>query len=113
LPALFAVISWVLDIGVMFLAFTALGAPVPVDKVLIVYTITGVLQAVGIGILGVNEVIMTLTLQALTITPELSFSVTLLTRAVTLWFRLIVSYGAFQWTGMKMAKQKVTNPPIN
>jgi hypothetical protein len=91
------------------LAFTALGAPIPVDKVLIVYTITGVLQAVGIGIIGVNDVIMSLTLQALTITPALSLSVTLLTRAVTLWFRLIVSYGAFQWTGVKIARQKTEN----
>ncbi len=113
LPAIFAVLSWAFDIGVMFLAFTALGYPVPVDKVLIVYTITGVLQAVGIGFFAINDVIMTLTLQALTIAPELAISVTLLTRGVTLWFRLIVSYGAFQWTGVKLAKQKNNNPTLS
>lgn len=110
LPAVFAVLCWAFDIGVMFLAFTALGYPVPVDSVLIVYTATGALQAVGIGIFGVNEVIMSTSFWALGISPALSVSVTLLTRAVTLWFRLIVSYGAFQWTGVKLARQKNDNP---
>lgn len=116
LPALFAVLSWAFDIGVMFLAFTALGYPVPVDTVLIVYTITGVLQAVGIGIPGINDLIMSASftaLSALQISSALAFSVTLLTRAVTLWFRLIVSYGAFQWTGVKLARQKNNNPTLN
>jgi uncharacterized protein (TIRG00374 family) len=113
LPALFAVISWGFDIGVMFLAFNALGYSVPVDTVLIVYTVTGALQAVGIGIFGVNEMIMSTSLWALGISPELSVSATLLTRAVTLWFRLIVSYGAFQWTGVKLVRQKDGNQPLN
>ena len=105
-PAVFSVLSWVLDIGVMFLVFTALGYPVPVDKVLIVYTLTGTLQAVGLGIFGINEIIMIESFKALGILPVLSISVTLLTRAVTLWFRLIVAYGAFQWTGIKLIRQK-------
>jgi uncharacterized protein (TIRG00374 family) len=113
LPGVFAVLCWAFDIGVMFLAFTALGYPVPVDSVLIVYTATGALQAVGIGIFGVNEVIMSASFWALGISPALSVSVTLLTRAVTLWFRLIVSYVAFQWTGVKLARQKNSNSLIN
>jgi glycosyltransferase 2 family protein len=113
LPALFAVLSWTFDIGVVFLAFTALGAPIPVDKVLIVYTITGVLQAVGIGFFTLNDIIMNASLWALGIPAALAFSVTLLTRAVTLWFRLIISYGAFQWTGVKLARQKTENQTPN
>jgi uncharacterized protein (TIRG00374 family) len=106
-PVVFSVFSWVLDIGVMFLVFTALGYPVPVDKVLIVYTLTGTLQAVGLAIFGINEIIMIESFRVLGIPIALSISVTLLTRAVTLWFRLILSYAAFQWTGMKIVKQKV------
>jgi uncharacterized protein (TIRG00374 family) len=104
LPSFFAVLSWVFDIAVMFLVFIALGYPVPVDTVLIVYTLMGALQAVGVGYF--TDFIMSASLSVLGIPPALSVSVTLLTRAVTLWFRLIVSYGAFQWTGIKLARQK-------
>jgi uncharacterized protein (TIRG00374 family) len=113
LSSLYAVLSWTFDIGVMFLVFTALGYPVPVDSVLIVYTVSGVLQAVGIGIFGINEIVMITTFTALGLPEGLSVSVTLLTRAVTLWFRLILSYGAFQWTGLKLVRQKDDTPLPN
>jgi glycosyltransferase 2 family protein len=109
LPSVFSVLSWMFDIGVMFLVFTALGYSVPVDKVLIVYTISGTLQAVGIGIFGVNEIVMIASFRALGLPDGLSVSVTLLTRAVTLWFRLVMSYGAFQWTSVKLVRQKDNN----
>ncbi len=106
MPSIYSVLSWLFDIGVMFLVFTALGYPVPVDTVLIVYTLSGALQAVGVGLF--TDVFMSASFTALGLPPALSVSVTLLTRAVTLWFRLIVSYGAFQWTGVKLARQKDT-----
>jgi uncharacterized protein (TIRG00374 family) len=106
LSSIYSIFSWVFDIGVMFLVFTALGYPIPFDSVLIVYTISGVLQAVGLGIFGINEIIMISTFRALGLPGGLSVSVTLLSRAVTLWFRLIVSYGAFQWTSVKLVRQK-------
>ena len=42
-PIVFAVTSFVFEISVIFLTFMALGYPVPVDKVLIVFTLTGAL----------------------------------------------------------------------
>ncbi|XHH10548.1 MAG: YbhN family protein [Candidatus Bathyarchaeia archaeon] len=107
MPSIYSVLSWVFDIGVMFLVFTALGYPVPVDTVLIVYTLSGALQAVGVGYF--TDVFMSASFTALGLPPALSVSVTLLTRAVTLWFRIVVSYGAFQWTGVKLARQKTIN----
>jgi len=112
-PSLFSVLSWVFDIGVMFLVFTALGYPVPVDVVLIVYTVSGALQAVGLGIFGFNEIVMIATFEALGLPRALSVSVTLLTRAITLWFRLILSYSAFQWTGVKLVRQKDSSRIVN
>ncbi len=103
-PTIYQIISWSFDIAVVFLAFLAVGYSAPIDKVLIVYTITGSLQAVGIAIFGVNEIIMSLSFSVLGIPVEISFAATLLTRAVSLWFRLIVSYIALQWTGLKMVK---------
>lgn len=106
LSSTYSVLSWLFDIGVMFLVFASLGYPIPFDSVLIVYTISGVLQAVGLGIFGVNEIIMISAFRALGLPVDLSVSVTLLSRAVTLWFRLVMSYGAFQWASIKVARQK-------
>jgi uncharacterized protein (TIRG00374 family) len=113
LPSVYSILSWFFDIGVMFLVFAALGYPIPLVSVLIVYTISGVLQAVGLGIFGINEIIMISTFRALGLPAGLSISVTLLTRAVTLWFRLMISYGAFHWSSIKLARQEQQFLPVN
>jgi uncharacterized protein (TIRG00374 family) len=107
-PIAFAVTSFVFEISVIFLTFTALGYPVPVDRVLIVFTLTGTLQTVGVTIFGFTEIVMTSSFTFLGIPLDLSFSVTLLTRVVNLWFRLIVSYLALQWAGIKIIRQNQT-----
>jgi uncharacterized protein (TIRG00374 family) len=104
-PIAFAIISFVFEISVIFLTFMALGYPVPVDKVLIVFTLTGALQTVGVTVFGFTEIVMTSIFTFLGIPVDLSFSVTLLTRVVNLWFRLIVSYSALQWVGIKIIRQ--------
>jgi uncharacterized protein (TIRG00374 family) len=111
--SIYSILSWFFDISVMFLVFTALGYPIPFDSVLIVYTISGVLQAIGLGIFGINEIVMISTFRVLGLPDALSVSVTLLSRAVTLWFRLIVSYGAFQLASIKLTKQTQQQLPIN
>jgi uncharacterized protein (TIRG00374 family) len=106
LTILFSVVSFVFEISVIFLSFTALGYSVRVDQVLIVFTLTGTLQTVGIGFLGFPDVIMATSFTALGIEPaSLAFSATLLARIVNLWFKLIVSYGALQWAGLGMLKK--------
>ena len=112
-PAVFAVLSFISEISVIFLTFLALGYPVPVDKVLIVFTLTGTLQTVGLTFFGFPELIMTVSFSALLIPGELAVSVTLLTRVVNLWFRLIVSYLALQWAGIKIIRQKQAKPQGN
>ena len=103
--AVFAVLSFICEVSVIFLTFIALGYPVPVDKVLIVFTLTGTLQTVGVTFFGFPELIMTVSFSALLIPASLALSVTLLTRVVNLWFRLIVSYLALQWAGIKIIRQ--------
>jgi uncharacterized protein (TIRG00374 family) len=104
-PIIFAVLGFIFEISVLFLTFAALGQPVPIDVVLIVFTLTGTLQTVGVTIFGFPELIMTLTFTALYIDPAVAVSVALLTRVVNLWFRLIVSYFALQWAGIKIIRQ--------
>lgn len=109
-PICFAVLGFILEVSVIFLTFAALGQPVPVDIVLIVFTLTGTLQTVGVIIFGFPELIMTLTFTALYIDPAVAVSVALLTRVVNLWFRLIVSYIALQWAGIKIIRQTSKRP---
>ena len=103
-PIIFAVAGFVFEVSVVFLTFAALGQPLPVDVVLIVFTLTGMLQTVGVAFFF-PELIMTMTFTALGISPEVAVSVALLTRVVNLWFRLVVSYVALQWAGIKIIKQ--------
>ena len=103
-PALFAVSSFICEVSVISICFLALGYPVPIDKVLIVFTLTGTLQTVGVTFFGFPELIMTVSFNALLIPVSLALSVTLLARVVNLWFKLIMSYLALQWAGIKILK---------
>ncbi len=110
-PITYSFVSFVFEISVIFFAFAALGYPIPVDKILIVFTLTGTLQTVGVTTFGFTEIVMTSAYTFLGLPVDLSFSVTLLTRVVTLWFRLIISYVALQWAGIKiMTKKHNSNP---
>ena len=104
-PIVCAVTSFIFEISVIFLTFLALGYAVPVDKVLIVFTLTGTLQTVGVTVFGFTEIVMSTSFTYLGIPLDLSFSVTLLSRVVNLWFRLVVSYFALQWAGIKIIRQ--------
>jgi uncharacterized protein (TIRG00374 family) len=112
-PALFSILSSGFDVSVVFLTFASLGYPIPVDKVLIIYALTGSLQIMGISFVGFTEVIVSGAYTVLGIPAALSVSVTLLTRIVTLWFKMIVSYVAFQWAGVKIltGRKQVLNAP--
>jgi uncharacterized protein (TIRG00374 family) len=105
-PIIYSVTSFIFEISVTFITFIALGYPVPVDKVLIVFTLTGTLQTIGVTFFGFPELIMSVSFNALGIPAALSVSVTLLTRVVSLWFRLVVSYVALQWAGIKIMRNK-------
>ena len=107
-PVVFYTLSLVFDVSVVFFTFAALGYPVPVDKVLIVYALTGTLQSIGMSFVGFTEIIMSTSYTVLGISPALSFSATLLTRVVTLWFKLVVAYVAFQWAGVGILLGKKT-----
>ena len=87
-PILLYVLSVSFDISVVFFVFASLGYPIPVDKVLIVYALTGSLASIGVSFVGLSEFITCTAYQVLSIPLAVSFSVTLLSRIVTLWFKL-------------------------
>ncbi|MCL5949975.1 MAG: flippase-like domain-containing protein, partial [Candidatus Bathyarchaeota archaeon] len=114
-PFVYSVTSFVLEVSVFFLTFAALGQPLRVDAIFIVFTLTGVLQTAGVAFFGFPELIMTVTLNTLGIDASIAVAVALLTRVVNLWFRLIISYVALQWAGIKIMRQNKQqlneNPP--
>lgn len=105
-PIVFSILAWNFDVLVIFLSFASLGYPVPVDKVLIVYALTGSLQTIGVSFVGFTEIIVSGSYTVLGIPAALSLSATLLTRVVTLWFKMVVSYIAFQWAGIEILMEK-------
>ncbi len=105
LPLVYSVVSFVFEVSVFFITFAALGQPLRVDAIFIVFTLTGVLQTAGVSFFGFPELAMSFILGALGYDPGIAVSIALLTRVVTLWFRLVVSYGALQWAGVKMMQK--------
>lgn len=105
LPAVYSVVSFGFEISVFFITFAALGQPIRVDAIFIVFTLTGVLQTVGAAFF-IPELVTTSTLTVLgTTNKDVAFSIALLTRVVNLWFRLIVSYCALQYAGVKIMRK--------
>jgi uncharacterized membrane protein YbhN (UPF0104 family) len=76
-----------------------------------VYALTGTLQSVGVSFVGFTEIVMSTSYTVLLIPPAVSLSATLLTRIVTLWFKLVISYVAFQYAGIKMLLDKTPSQP--
>jgi uncharacterized protein (TIRG00374 family) len=101
-PVGFSLAAVVFDVSVVFLVFTSLKFPVSLDKILIVYALTGSLQAWGVSLLGFTEIIMSGAYMILGIPLTISLAATLLTRVITLWFKLVLSYFAFQWAGVHL-----------
>jgi uncharacterized protein (TIRG00374 family) len=113
-PISLSLLAWGFDISIIFLTFASLGYSAPVDKVLIVYALTGSLQSFGVSFLGFTEIIVSGSYAILGIPTAISVSATLLTRFVTLWFKLIVSYFVFQWAGigLLLGKSQETKAPL-
>ncbi len=101
-PIVLSILAWGFDVSVIFLVFASLKYPIPVDKVLIVYALTGSLQAIGISVIGFTEIVLSSSYAVLGIPLAVSSAATLLTRFVTFWFKLALTYGAVQLTGVEL-----------
>jgi uncharacterized protein (TIRG00374 family) len=110
LPLFFSVFAWLLDALVailVFLSLGSLGVAISFSAVVIVYSISGAIQYVPIGVIpgevGLTEIVMT-TLFALLGNPGAIavFAVaTILIRALTLWIRLLAGGMVVQLLGIK------------
>ncbi|MFQ6080833.1 MAG: YbhN family protein [Candidatus Bathyarchaeia archaeon] len=104
-PVALSVAAWFFDLLIALLVFVSLGFQVSLSAILIVYSIGCAIQTIPLGIpgeVGLVEIVMTSLYTLLGIHPAISAAATVLTRAITLWFKLLVGYIAVQWVGLKV-----------
>ncbi|NIR87804.1 flippase-like domain-containing protein [Candidatus Bathyarchaeota archaeon] len=104
-PVVFSIVAWFFDLLIAFLVFTSIGFEISLSAIIMVYSVSVALQTIPIGIpgeVGFMEIVMTSLYTLLGVPIVVSAAVTVLTRVVTLWFRLIVGYAAVQWIGIKV-----------
>jgi uncharacterized protein (TIRG00374 family) len=104
-PVVFSIASWSLHVLVYLLVFTSIGFEISLSAIIIVYSITVSLQTIPLGIpgeVGFMEFIMTTLYTLLGVPFVVSAAATVLTRVVTLWFKIIIGYAAVQWIGINV-----------
>lgn len=120
LPMLLTAFSWLLDISIAILVFLSLGSvgtEISVSAIVIVYSITGAIQYLPIGVIpgevGLAEIVMT-TLFALLGSSQFIalFAVaTVLIRCLTFWIKLLIGGTVIQLLGIKSLMPTQTPQP--
>lgn len=94
-PMALSFLAWGFEILTLYLVFVSLGFFVTPDKVIIVRSIAGNVEAQGYAFAGYAQIITTALYTALGILPALAASVGLLGGVVVFWLKTGLSYVAF------------------
>lgn len=97
-PMILSFFAWGFEVVTLLLVFSSLGQQVPVDKIIIVRSIAGNLEAQGYAFAGYAQIITIGVYSALQVPTGLSASVALLGGLVVFWLKTVVSYAAFHCT---------------
>jgi uncharacterized protein (TIRG00374 family) len=109
LPVVFSVFSWLLDLAITLLVFISLGAAgtaISISAIVIVYSVTGAIQYLPIGVIpgevGLTEIIMTTLFTVLGNSQFFAFFAvaTVLIRLLTFWIRLFIGGVVVQFTAI-------------
>jgi len=104
LPVGFSVLSWFFGISIYYLVFAAMGHVLDWATLIIVYSLVIAIKSVPVGIpaeVGVTEIAMTTLFGVFGVPINISAAATVLIRIVSVWFRFLIGFGAFQWIGVK------------
>lgn len=104
-PVVFSMAAWFFHVLVFFLVFISIDFEISLSAIIMVYSISVSLQGIPLGIpgeVGFMEIVMTTLYALLGVPIVVSAAATVLTRVVTLWFKLVVGYVAVQWIGIKV-----------
>jgi len=110
LPIILSIASWFSDLLIALFVFFALGFEIPILSLIVVYSISVAIPMIPISVSGVGptEIIMTSLYTLFGVSAAVSASVTLLTRIVTVWFKLIIGYFAIHIVGVDILSRRVT-----
>jgi uncharacterized protein (TIRG00374 family) len=109
LSVLFYLLSWLFSLGVTFLVFLSIQFPVHWSYILITSSIVVTVKAVPLGIpfeTGLPEITMSTIYIFLGVPPDISATVTILTRILSVWFRFFVGFVIQQWLTIKEITRK-------
>jgi len=102
LLVILSVAAWFFDLLISLFVFSALHFPIPIASLIVLYSINVAIPMVPFSIagIGITDTIMALLYTFFGIPPDISLSATLLTRIVTVGFKLILGYFAVHLVGM-------------
>jgi uncharacterized protein (TIRG00374 family) len=115
-PIVLSILAWFSDLLIVLFVFFALHSEIPIVSLIVVYSISVAIPMIPISISGVGptEIVMT-ALYTLFLFPSdptkagaIAASVTLLTRIVTVWFKLLVGYLAVHLVGVDILSRRFT-----
>lgn len=97
-PMVLSLFAWGFEVITLLVVFAALGQLVPPDKVIIVRSIAGNIEAQGYAFAGYAQILTTALYNNLGLSIALSASVALLGGVVIFWLKTGISYAAFHCT---------------
>jgi uncharacterized protein (TIRG00374 family) len=94
-PIVMYILAWFSEIAALLIVFNAVGYPITIDKVMIVYSIGGALESQTAAFAGFSQIVTSTLYIILGIAPAISIAATLLIGFSGFWFKLSVSYVFF------------------
>ncbi len=90
-------LAWVFELLAFYVVFLAAGSFVGLDKVVITNTIVSNVQGQGVALAGISQIVSSELYRVMGISTDLAAASSLLGGFVSFWFKLVLSFGFFQW----------------
>src|SRR4030066_2505087 len=98
-PMILSFFAWGFEIIILLLVFASLGQGIiPIDKVVIVRSIAGNVEAQGYAFAGYAQIVTSTLYSVLGVLPAIGASVAILGGVVVFWLKTGISYAAFHCT---------------
>jgi uncharacterized protein (TIRG00374 family) len=103
----FLVASWILSLTIDYLIFQSIGYPITWEVIIVSNAIFVAVKSIPVGVpfeIGLPEIAMTTLYVVLGVNPDISATVTILNRILTLWLRFFAGFAVQEWLEIKAMK---------
>jgi uncharacterized protein (TIRG00374 family) len=97
-PVIFSFLGWCFEIITLLFVFASLAQLIPIDKVIIVHSISGNVEAQGYAFIGYAQIITSEIYRALGVSFAVGASVALLGGVVIFFLKTAIAYTTFHFT---------------